>query len=222
MSVVAQTGERDVKLTLTSNGQPRAYRVFVPDGFGTDRRPVRRSCCYNGSGSSVDGLMDPWKEIARKDGVILIGPDAFQSGAWRIPAGLSRFHRRGRRGRQGKVPDRSAPRVSLRSFRRRRPRAAARPARVRVLRGRRRARRRVTPGRSTTAGCAATQDPDGDLGGHEGSDGAAQDGARHPRGADRPRLPGEDVRDARAHAFVCRARAGSHRGRMGISSQGNR
>ena len=84
MSVVAQTGERDVKLTLTSNGQPRAYRVFVPDGFGrTGAGPA--IVLYNGSGSSVDGLMDPWKDVARKDGVILIGPEAFQPGAWRIP-----------------------------------------------------------------------------------------------------------------------------------------
>ena len=84
MSVVAQTGEQDLKLTLTLNGQPRAYRVFVPDRFGRTG-PGPAVVLYNGSGSSVDGLMDPWKEIARKDGVILIGPDAFQSGAWRIP-----------------------------------------------------------------------------------------------------------------------------------------
>jgi len=84
MSVVAQTGERDLKVTLTSGGQPRAYRAFVPDGFGrTGGGPA--IVLYNGSGSSVDGLMDPWKEVARRDGVLLIGPDAFQSGAWRIP-----------------------------------------------------------------------------------------------------------------------------------------
>jgi len=84
MSIAAQTGERDLKLTLTSNGQPRAYRLFVPDGFGRTG-PAPAIVLYNGSGSSVDGLIDPWKDVARKDGVILIGPDAFQSGAWRIP-----------------------------------------------------------------------------------------------------------------------------------------
>ena len=40
---------------------------------------------FNGSGSPVDGLFDPWKEIARKDGVLLIGQTAFAPGAWRIP-----------------------------------------------------------------------------------------------------------------------------------------
>lgn len=84
MGVVAQTGEQDQKHTLTLNGQSRAYRVFVPDGFGKSA-PGPAVVLYNGSGSNVDALMEPWKEIARKDGVILIGPDAFQSGAWRIP-----------------------------------------------------------------------------------------------------------------------------------------
>src|SRR5262245_7969499 len=84
MSVVAQNGEQDLKLTLMSNGQPRGYRVFVPDGFSKSA-PGPVVILYNGSGSSVDGLMNPWKEIARRDGVMLIGPDAFQSGAWRIP-----------------------------------------------------------------------------------------------------------------------------------------
>jgi len=80
----AQSDERDRRFSLTSNGRERAYRVFVPDGFGKSG-PGPAVVLFNGSGSPVDGLMDPWKEIARKDGVILIGPDAFQSGAWRIP-----------------------------------------------------------------------------------------------------------------------------------------
>jgi len=76
--------EQDLRVKLVSNGRERAYRVFVPDGFGKSG-PGPAVVLFNGSGSPVDGLMDPWKEIARKDGVILIGPDAFQSGAWRIP-----------------------------------------------------------------------------------------------------------------------------------------
>jgi poly(3-hydroxybutyrate) depolymerase len=84
IGVVAQAGERDLNFTLTSNGRPRAFRVFVPAEFGKTA-PGPAVILYNGSGSNVDGLMEPWKDIARKDGVILIGPDAFQSGAWRIP-----------------------------------------------------------------------------------------------------------------------------------------
>ena len=80
----AQAGEQDLRFTLTSNGLARAYRVFVPDGFGKSA-PGPAVVLFNGSGSAVDGLLDPWKDVARKDGVMLIGPDAFKSGAWRIP-----------------------------------------------------------------------------------------------------------------------------------------
>jgi poly(3-hydroxybutyrate) depolymerase len=80
----AQSADQDVRQSLRSNGSERHYRLFVPDGFGRTS-PGPAIVLFNGSGSSVDGLMDPWKEVARKDGVILIGPDAFQSGAWRIP-----------------------------------------------------------------------------------------------------------------------------------------
>ena len=80
----AQTGDQDLNLTLTSNGQTRAYRVFVPEGFGKSG-PGPAVVLFNGSGSPVDGLLDPWKEVARKEGVMLIGQAAFKSGAWRIP-----------------------------------------------------------------------------------------------------------------------------------------
>ena len=80
----AQGDERDQRIALTSGGRDRSYRVFVPDSFGKNG-PGPAVILFNGSGSRVDGLMDPWKEIARKDGVILIGPEAFESGAWRIP-----------------------------------------------------------------------------------------------------------------------------------------
>jgi len=82
--VAAQPAEQDVRFTIKSNGRDRTYRVFVPADFGKSG-PGPAVVLFNGSGSPVDGLMDPWKEIARKEGVMLIGPEAFRSGAWRIP-----------------------------------------------------------------------------------------------------------------------------------------
>ena len=85
-----QTAEQDLRAAIVSNGKERHYRIFVPDGFGRTG-PGPAIVLYNGSGSNVDGLMEPWKDIARRDGVILIGPDAFQSGAWRIPQDSPEF-----------------------------------------------------------------------------------------------------------------------------------
>ena len=76
--------DQDLREKIVSGGRERSYRVFVPDGFGKSG-PGPAVVLFNGSGSNVDGLMDPWKDIARKEGVLLIGPGAFQQGAWRIP-----------------------------------------------------------------------------------------------------------------------------------------
>jgi poly(3-hydroxybutyrate) depolymerase len=78
------TGDQDVRESIVSGGARRSYRVFVPDGFGRSG-PGPAIVLFNGSGSSVDPLMDQWRPFARKDGVVLIGPGAFQSGGWRIP-----------------------------------------------------------------------------------------------------------------------------------------
>jgi len=83
-AITAQSDERDQRFSLTSNGRDRSYRVFVPDSFGKSG-PGPAVVLFNGSGSPVDGLFDPWKDIARKEGVLLVGQTAFAQGAWRIP-----------------------------------------------------------------------------------------------------------------------------------------
>lgn len=78
--------DQDLREKVSSGGRERSYRVFVPDGFGRSG-PGPAVVLFNGSGSSVDGLMDPWKDIAR------FGPGAFQQGAWRIPEDSPDFTR---------------------------------------------------------------------------------------------------------------------------------
>ena len=84
--------DQDLREKIASGGRERSYRVFVPDGFGRSGFGPA-VVLFNGSGSAVDGLMDPWKDIARKEGVLLIGPGAFQQGAWRIPEDSPDFTR---------------------------------------------------------------------------------------------------------------------------------
>ncbi|HYN06582.1 MAG TPA: hypothetical protein VES67_04255 [Vicinamibacterales bacterium] len=48
---------------------------------------------YSGSGSRVDALWAAWKPVARKEGIILLGPTAFAAGAWRIPEDSPDFTR---------------------------------------------------------------------------------------------------------------------------------
>ena len=77
-------GDQMLGESIVSAGKQRTYRVFIPDSFGKNG-PAAAVVLFNGSGSDVDGLMDPWKTVARADGVMLIAPGAFERGAWRIP-----------------------------------------------------------------------------------------------------------------------------------------
>ena len=80
----APAGDQDLRESIVSTGRQRNYRAFVPAGFG-QAGPAPAVVLFNGSGSPVDALMDEWRSVARKDGVMLIGPGAFERGAWRIP-----------------------------------------------------------------------------------------------------------------------------------------
>ena len=76
----APAGDQHLRESIRSGGKRRSYRAFVPEGFGQNG-PAPAVVLFNGSGSEVDGLMDPWSVIARKAGVMLIGPGAFARGA---------------------------------------------------------------------------------------------------------------------------------------------
>jgi poly(3-hydroxybutyrate) depolymerase len=88
-----QPAERDTTETIVAaDGAKRTYRVFVPETAGkTEKAPAM--VLYNGSGSRVDALWTAWKPVARKEGIILLGPTAFAPGAWRIPEDSPDFTR---------------------------------------------------------------------------------------------------------------------------------
>lgn len=78
------SADQDLKQSINFGGKSRSYRVFVPDGFGANG-PGPAVVLFNGSGSPVDTLWGFWKDVAKREGIVLIGPEAFASGAWRIP-----------------------------------------------------------------------------------------------------------------------------------------
>jgi poly(3-hydroxybutyrate) depolymerase len=84
------TGEQDVTESLAFANGARTYRLFVPGGID-GRAPAPAVVLFNGSGSSVDPLFRFWKDLARREGIVLIGPTAFAPGAWRIPEDSPEF-----------------------------------------------------------------------------------------------------------------------------------
>ncbi len=89
-----QQGEQDsVESIVAADGATRTYRAYVPEAKSNHSERLPAVVLYNGSGSRVDGLWSFWKTVARKENIVLLGPTAFEPGAWRIPQDSPDFTR---------------------------------------------------------------------------------------------------------------------------------
>jgi len=70
--------------TLTSQGKKRTYYLFVPSGI-TAERPASFILLLHGSGRNGSSLVNPWKDIAAREKIVLAGPDALDRNGWSSP-----------------------------------------------------------------------------------------------------------------------------------------
>jgi len=78
------TAQKVTKQTIESQGKNRTYYLFVPE-TATPEHPTPLLVLLHGSGRNGQSLMDKWKDLGNKEGVVLIAPDAIASQGWRIP-----------------------------------------------------------------------------------------------------------------------------------------
>ncbi len=78
------SAEKIVKESIRSQGKERTYYLFVPDKAGP-AVPAPLIVLLHGSGRNGLSLVEKWKELAKKEGVIIVGPDALNSQGWKIP-----------------------------------------------------------------------------------------------------------------------------------------
>jgi len=72
------------KELITSKGKKRAYYLFVPEKLDP-AKPAPLIVLLHGSGRNGLSLVEKWKDLAKKEKVIIVGPDALDSQNWRIP-----------------------------------------------------------------------------------------------------------------------------------------
>jgi poly(3-hydroxybutyrate) depolymerase len=72
------------KELITSKGKKRAYYLFVPEKLNS-ATPAPLIVLLHGSGRNGNSLVEKWKDLAKKERVIVVGPDALNSQAWNIP-----------------------------------------------------------------------------------------------------------------------------------------
>jgi len=72
------------KQKLESQGKQRNYYLFVPSSASQTNNPPLL-VLFHGSGRNGLSLVEKWKDLASKEGFIIVGPDSSSSEGWRIP-----------------------------------------------------------------------------------------------------------------------------------------
>ena len=84
-SADASAADKVTKETLNSGGRARAYYLYVPGTVGAET-PAPLIVCLHGSGRNGSSLVEKWKDLAKKEGIILAGPDSIDSQEWNLEA----------------------------------------------------------------------------------------------------------------------------------------
>jgi predicted esterase len=80
----ARASEKIAKETLVSQGRKHTYYLFVPAKIGpADAFPL--ILMFHGSGRNGLSLVEKWADLAAKERIILVGPNAQDSQSWRTP-----------------------------------------------------------------------------------------------------------------------------------------
>jgi poly(3-hydroxybutyrate) depolymerase len=84
LAAVSSTFAKDdiTKELITSNGKARAYYLYVPS---TLKGPAPLIIMLHGSGRTGVTLVEKWKDYAKKENIIIVGPDATNLRGWGSP-----------------------------------------------------------------------------------------------------------------------------------------
>ncbi|MBD0369938.1 MAG: dienelactone hydrolase family protein [Pyrinomonadaceae bacterium] len=82
--LTALASEKITRESIQYNKSNRTFYLFVPDTLKTGS-PAPLIMLLHGSGRNGLSLVEKWKELASKEGVILVGPDASDASKWSVP-----------------------------------------------------------------------------------------------------------------------------------------
>jgi poly(3-hydroxybutyrate) depolymerase len=85
LAAATATAKDDItKELITSNGKTRAYYLYVPSTIKSGTQ-VPLIVTLHGSNRTGVTLVEKWKDYAKKEGIILAGPDATNLRGWSSP-----------------------------------------------------------------------------------------------------------------------------------------
>jgi poly(3-hydroxybutyrate) depolymerase len=85
LPLTAAAAKDDItKELITSKGRTRAYYLYVPSTIKPSS-PAPLIVMLHGSGHVGMSLVEKWKDLAKKEGIIIAGPDSTDSRSWSSP-----------------------------------------------------------------------------------------------------------------------------------------
>ena len=84
VTATATAGDDITKELITSKGVTRAYYLYVPASVKASS-PAPLIVLLHGSGRVGNSLVEKWKDLAKKEGFIIAGPDSTNTRGWRSP-----------------------------------------------------------------------------------------------------------------------------------------
>jgi poly(3-hydroxybutyrate) depolymerase len=84
LPVAAHAADRMTKETFGSGGRTRTYYLLVPESAKKSGTPPL-IVLLHGSGRDGRSLMEKWEPLAKKEGIVIAGPDAVSRDGWRVP-----------------------------------------------------------------------------------------------------------------------------------------
>ena len=82
LSAPARAADKVSKETLESQGRKRTYYLYAPPSLKPSAPLV---VLLHGSGRNGLSLVEKWKELAEREGLVIAGPDASDNRGWRTP-----------------------------------------------------------------------------------------------------------------------------------------
>ncbi len=84
LTSTAARADQITKEIIRSQNKDRVYYLYVPDKLDKTK-PVPLIVLLHGSGRTGNSLVEKWKDLAKKEGLIIVGPDALNTQGWTIP-----------------------------------------------------------------------------------------------------------------------------------------
>jgi len=81
---VATAADKMTRETFGSGGRTRTYYLLVPEAAKKAGSPPL-VVLLHGSGRDGKSLVEKWEPLAKKEGLVMVGPDALSSDGWRVP-----------------------------------------------------------------------------------------------------------------------------------------